>query len=87
MYRIVLSKEASKYYRKADKSSRNRLDNALDNLANDPLDAQHYDIKPLHEPLKGLWRFRVGKLRIIYRVEKKATQVQIVTICSRGEAY
>ena len=87
MYRIVLSKEASKYYRKVDKATRNRLDNALDRLANDPFNVQYFDIKPLHEPLKGLWRFRVGKLRIIYRVEKKAMQVQIVTICSRGEAY
>ncbi|MCK4234673.1 type II toxin-antitoxin system RelE/ParE family toxin [candidate division WOR-3 bacterium] len=44
-------------------------------------------MKPLHEPMKGLWRFRVGKFRIIYRVKKKAMQVQVVTICSRGEAY
>jgi len=87
VYRIVLSKEASKYYRKTDKSTRKRLDSALDKLVNDPFDVQHYDIKPLHEPLKGLWRFRAGKIRIIYRVEKKAMQVQIVTICSRGEAY
>jgi len=87
VYRIVLSKEASKYYRKVDKATRNRLDNALDKLANDPFNIEHYDIKPLHEPLKGLWRFRVGKLRIIYRVARKAMQVHIVTICSRGEAY
>jgi len=87
VYRIVLSKEASKYYRKVDKATQNRLDNALDRLSNNPFDTQHYDIKRLHEPLKGLWRFRVGKLRVIYRVEKKVMQVQIVTICSRGEAY
>lgn len=87
MYRIVLSKEAAKYYRKVDKQARSRLDNALDALANDPFDVQHHDIKPLHEPLKGLWRYRVGKLRIIYRVDKKGTQIQIVTICSRAEAY
>lgn len=87
MYRILLSKEASKYYCKVDKTTRNRLDNALDNLGNDPFNIQHYDIKPLHEPMKGLWRFRVGKFRIIYRVKKKAMQVQVVTICSRGEAY
>lgn len=87
MYRIVLSKEASKYYRKVDKATQNQLDNVLDRLANNPFDTQHYDIKPLHEPLKDLWRFRVGKLRVIYRVEKKVMQVQIVTICSRGKAY
>jgi len=87
VYKILLSKEASKYYRKVDKATRKRLDSTLDRLVNDPFGTQHYDIKPLHEPLKGLWRFRVGKLRIIYRVDKKVMQVQIVTICSRGEAY
>ena len=87
MYRIILSKEASKYYRKSDKVTQKRLDNALNNLANNPLDTHHYDIKPLHEPLKGLWRFRTGKIRIIYMVKKKTMQVQIVTIRSRGKAY
>ncbi|MEA3431529.1 MAG: type II toxin-antitoxin system RelE/ParE family toxin [candidate division WOR-3 bacterium] len=87
MYRIVLSKEASKYYRKVDKPARNRLDDAMDALANNPFDVQHHDIKPLHEPLRGLWRYRVGKFRVIYRVDKEASRVQIVTIRSRGEAY
>ena len=87
MYKIVLSKEASKYYQKVDKATRNRLNNALNQLINNPFNAQNYDIKPLHEPLKGLWRLRVGKLRIIYRVEKKKMKIQIATICSRGKAY
>jgi len=87
VYKIVLSKEAAKYYRKVDERTRNRLDDVLDAIENNPFDVQHHDIKPLHEPLKGLWRYRVGKIRVIYRVDKKATWVQIVTICSRGEAY
>jgi len=87
MYRIVLSKEAAKHYQKVDKHTRKRLDDALDAIAIDPFDVQHYDIKPLHKPLKGLWRYRVGKFRIVYRVGKKSEQIQIVTIRSRGGAY
>ena len=65
MYKIVLSKEAAKYYRKVDERTRNRLDDVLDAIENNPFDVQHHDIKPLHEPLKGLWRYRVGKIRVI----------------------
>jgi len=87
VYKVVLSKEAAKYYQKADKSTRNRLDDALDAITNNPFNVQHHDIKPLQEPLRGLWRYRVGKLRIVYGIDKKTKQIQVVTIHPRGNIY
>ncbi len=87
MYLVSLSKEAAKAYRKMDESTRKRIDKALDAIGVNPFDVEHHDIKPLHGPLKGLWRYRVGRLRIVYRVNKEAEEVQIVTIRARGEAY
>ena len=87
MYRVSLSKEAAKYYQRMDKSARSRIDEALDAIGSNPFDVEHHDIKPLHGPLKGLWRYRVGKFRIVYRVNREPKEVQIVTIRSRGEAY
>ncbi len=87
MYQVNLSKEAAKYYQKMDKPNRGRIDEALDAIGADPFDVEHHDIKPLHEPLKGLWRYRVGKFRIVYRVSREAKEVQIITIRPRGDVY
>lgn len=87
MYLVSLSKEAAKAYRKMDESTRERIDKALDAIRANPFDAEPHDIKPLHGPLKGLWRYRVGQLRIVYRAHVEAKEVQIVTIRARGQAY
>jgi mRNA interferase RelE/StbE len=87
VYQVKLSKEAAKYYRKIDKPTRGRIDEALDAIGDDPFDREHHDIKSLHGPLKGLWRYRVGTLRIVYRVNREAKEIQIATIRPRGKAY
>lgn len=87
MQQVSLSKEAAKYYQKMDKPTRDRMDHALDIISDDPFDVEHHDIKPLRGTLKGLWRYRIGKFRIVYCVNRGAKEVQIVTIRSRGEAY
>lgn len=87
MYQVELSKEAANYYRKMDKPTRDRMDEALDILSHSPFNVEGHDIKPLHGPLKGLWRYRVGRFRIVYRADRRAKEVQVVTIRSRGEVY
>jgi len=87
VYLVSLSNEAAKAYRKTDESTRKRIDKALDAIGVCPFDVEHHDIKPLHGPLKGLWRYRVGRLRIVYRVHMEAGEVQVATIGARGEAY
>lgn len=87
MYQVKLSKEAANYYRRIDKPTQSRIDEALDAIGDDPFDVEHRDIKPLHGLLKGLWRYRVGKFRIVYRVNREAEEVQIATIRPRGEVY
>ena len=44
-------------------------------------------IRPLKGPLKGLWRYRVGDLRIIYEVDKERRTIRVVLIKSRGDVY
>lgn len=43
--------------------------------------------KPLQRPLKGLFSYRLGKLRIIYQIRKKEIVVIIVNISLRKESY
>jgi mRNA interferase RelE/StbE len=70
-----------------DKPTRSRIDKALDAIRDRPFGVEHHDIKPLHGLLKGLWRYRLGKFRIVYRVEREAKEVHIAIIRPRSEVY
>ena len=87
MYDVEISKESAKYYKKVDAITRSRINKALNIILLNPKDTDHYDIKPLRGILKGLWRYRVGNIRIIYRINNEKKKVQIVTIRPRGEVY
>lgn len=87
MFKVELSDDAGKYYEKAGRSTQERLDKALDAIAKDPFDVQHRNIQPLHGPFKGLWRYRLGNLRIVYQVDAEAGIVWIAAIRPRGEVY
>jgi len=42
---------------------------------------------PLVGPLKGLWRWRTGKYRIIYSIDPKERVVRFVTVELRRKVY
>jgi mRNA interferase RelE/StbE len=44
-------------------------------------------IKPLKGKYKGLWRYRVGNIRIIYDVDRERRTIRIIAIDSRGDVY
>lgn len=67
-YEIELSTEATKYLRKLDKTTRIRLLNHLNLLAENPRHAE-LDIKKL-QGRKNLYRLRVGTCRILYTIKE-----------------
>lgn len=42
---------------------------------------------PLHGPLGGLWRFRVGDLRILAELAAEDRRVLVLRVAHRREAY
>ena len=44
-------------------------------------------IKKLKGDLEGLYRYRIGSLRIIYTIDFDEKEVSIVTADNRGDAY
>ena len=56
----------------------------FDALASNPFAGG--DIKPL-KGMKGMYRLRVGNLRVIYEVAVTARQIKVMTILPRGQAY
>ncbi|MBL7080996.1 MAG: type II toxin-antitoxin system RelE/ParE family toxin [Candidatus Omnitrophica bacterium] len=85
MYKIILLRDAEKFYRKlfiSNKELFQRIDNALELLKTNPFLG-----KTLKDRLKGKYSFRVGVYRIIYSIEKQEITVYILDIAHRREVY
>jgi mRNA interferase RelE/StbE len=83
-FRVALSKNALKYYQKADADTVVRLDRCFRNLEQAPIGGRN--IKPL-KGIKGKYRYRIGGFRVIYEVDLKQRLVKVFAILPRGEAY
>ena len=85
MHKIILHRNAFKFYRKADDALKERVTDAIDVIARNP----HLDghIKKLKGDLKHMHRFRMGDLRILYEIDDAQEIVWIKTIEWRGAAY
>lgn len=84
-WEIILTRPSEKIYEKSDKEMKKRLDNCFGELEKDPL--YSINIKPLTGKLKGLYRYRVGDWRVIYRISRETKVVEIIAILPRGNAY
>lgn len=85
MYKIELSRKATKFYQKADTVIAKRLNLAFSRLTEDPF--QQYNIKKLSGELKGSYRLRLGDMRIIYSVDEVKNILYIEVIGFRGDIY
>ena len=84
IFKIALSKEALKYYKKVSINTAAKLDKCFVSLESEPI--QGSNIKPL-SGLAGKYRYRVGNLRVIYEVNIVDKIVYIMAILPRGQAY
>jgi mRNA interferase RelE/StbE len=58
-----------------------KLRAALEQLAKEP-----HSGKPLKDKLSGLWSFRVGKFRVVYRINRNGA-VELVAFGGRATIY
>ncbi len=85
VWEIDLTRLAEKVYDKASKNIRQRLDDCFENLEQNPLYGNN--VKALTGKLKGLYRYRVGDWRVIFRLRAEQQIVEIIAILPRGDAY
>jgi mRNA interferase RelE/StbE len=85
MYRVQLSTKAQKFYRKADRPLAQKLARCFEQLEQEP--RHHPNIKPLAGNFSGLYRYRVGDYRVVYRINEPQQVVLIVVIAHRSEVY
>jgi mRNA interferase RelE/StbE len=86
-WKIEVKPTAEKYYLKLDKKTRTRMKEALRELENtdDPL--LHPSVRALTGKLRGDFRFRVGKWRILFTLHIGRKIIYVFAIVPRGDAY
>lgn len=84
---IGLSPAFRKAIGSVDKKLQGRILEAIAGISEDPLTAQGDTKKPLEGNLKGLWRYRIGEFRLIYRPESAASIVVLVDFIARSAGY
>lgn len=82
MYKILLAREAEKQLGLIDQRYRKAIAHALQRLSHSPNLGS-----PLRHELKGLWRMRIGKYRVIYQVAQKQKTILVWTIEHRRDVY
>lgn len=85
-YEIRWSHQARKFHQGLEKIYEKRFKRMIAILEENPY---HYAkaIKRLSGGLSGLYRFRIGKLRIFYTIMESEKVVHITNIDTRGDAY
>lgn len=85
MYKVILHKEAVKFYKKAPDKLRQRINEAIDAVSRKPHLSIH--IKKLRGELSHMYRLRTGDIRILYEIHEDIKTVRIKIIEVRGSAY
>ncbi|MDI6760121.1 MAG: type II toxin-antitoxin system RelE/ParE family toxin [Candidatus Brocadiaceae bacterium] len=83
MYRVILQRQAERYYRRADKTTARRLDKCFSELEKDP----YSNTRALKGEFKGLHRLRIGNLRVIVGINSDTRIVNVLAILPRGDIY
>ena len=84
---LGFSSEFSKAIASIDRKLQGRVLQALDYLSTKPTVPKGNTVKPLSGEHEGLWRYRIGDYRLIYRPDTDNTRVELITVVSRGSAY
>ena len=82
MYSVKFSRTASKSYRRLDKKIQRLASKAIERLKSNPKIGT-----PLIGSLKGLWKLRFSKYRIIYQLKEKKLIIIIFDIGHRKDIY
>jgi len=85
MYDLVLTREASRFYNRAEMPLVRRLNRCFSQLRENPY--SHPNIKRLRGSLAGYWRYRVGDWRVVYEVDDENERITVLLIAHRRDVY
>lgn len=87
MYRVVLSREAERFFQRSDKAVATKLARCFVALEQDPYPSGSNNIKSLKGKFTGAYRYRVGDLRVVYSINDGEAMVYVITIAKRSDVY
>lgn len=82
MYSVKLTASAKRELKNISKLNREAVSAMIEELKTDPLLG-----KPLGRELTGMFSFKVGVYRIVYRVKPKDKQVVVLRVGHRSKVY
>ena len=85
MYKILLHRNVAKAYENLDNRTAARVNKSIDALKENPFYGKN--IKKLRGELVGGYRLRVGRYRVIYRVDEQEKTVIIDDFGAREKIY
>jgi mRNA interferase RelE/StbE len=85
MFEVILSPEANTFYAHADWPLARKLARCFAQLERSP--RQGNNVKRLTGEFAGIWRYRVGDWRVLYRIDDQARRVMVLTVAHRREVY
>lgn len=85
-WKIEVKPFAEKYYLKLDKKTRARMKEALRELENTDDPVLHPDVRAMTGKLRGDYRLRVGKWRVLFTPDVEKKTLYVFAILPRGNA-
>ena len=86
-WRIDIKPSAEKQYLRLDRTTRQRIEEALRELEATEQPFLHPRVRPLTGSLKGDFRVRVGGWRILLTPNRESKMLHVYAILPRGDAY
>jgi mRNA interferase RelE/StbE len=86
-WKIEIKPSAEKQYLKLDKKTRKQIRKSLLNLEEQNNPFLHKNVRALTGELKGDYRLRVGKWRILFTPDKQSEILFVYAILPRSDAY
>ena len=86
MYKVRYHKRVVKFLQSQPLAVRQKIVETFDTLKAQPHDHRNFDIKPL-KGFENAYRLRIGKYRILYRIDDGALLIFVTDAGSRGDIY
>jgi mRNA interferase RelE/StbE len=85
-FRVILKRKAESELGRLPRPYQVRVLELLRSLATNPVPRVGYDIDPM-EGSVGVFRVRLGDIRVVYKVNEAERFVTVIRIAARGRVY
>jgi addiction module RelE/StbE family toxin len=82
-----MTSDFTKAVSKIDKKLQGRILAAISQIASAPVSPVGDTVKSLTGEMRGMWRYRIGDYRIIYRPDQTSKHILLLIFAASGSTY